>query len=134
MSVNFLIAILCLLSVRVYAAETPEEGYLTATDNAVSISYKDVEDKIARDPNMQLRLAVTSKNGDVYRLYANAYTGEVIYYNVATGEAITTNPYDIGASETISASVKEQLLSQVVASVCRILATIFNSLAVGEQN
>ena len=115
-------------TVRVYAASGEDEGYMVAVENAVTKRYKSIKDKLDNDKSMQLRLAVTADNGDVYKLYANQYTGEVIYYNEATGEAITTNPYDLCGLESaenveaserrpeISLAVKERLMSQVVVS------------------
>ena len=100
---------------RVYAEE-PEVtlgGYLGATETALTTSYKDVADKILNG-GMQLMLAVDAQNGCTYQIYCNPYTGEVIYKNVTTGECLTTNPYDAGASTSISATIKERLLSQVV--------------------
>ena len=113
-------------TVHVYALEGEDEGYLTATNNAVTKSYASLEDKLKNDKSMKLRLAVTAENGDVYKLYANQYTGEVIYYNETTKEAVTTNPYDVCGMENlidpklsklkISDSIKERLMSQVVVS------------------
>ena len=91
-------------------------GYLAATDLAVTKAYKDIADKLESDPNLKLQLAVRADNGITYQLYANAYTGEVVYYNTATGKGLTTNPYDMAENENISESVKAQLMSQVVVS------------------
>ncbi len=100
-------------TVHVFAAEAPTEGYVAATDSALSTSYKSFEDKIAKDPNLQKMLTVEAESGDTYTLYCNSYTGEVIYYNEATKEALSTNPYDVGGDEDVSDTVKAQLLSQV---------------------
>ena len=106
--------------VHVYAAGSEEEefvnNYLTATTTAVTVSYATLQEKLATDINMKLMLAVDALDGCTYQLYCNAFTGEVIYYNLTTGEGLTTNPYDMGANEAISASVKAQLMSQVVVS------------------
>ena len=106
--------------VHVYAAGSEEEefvnNYLTATTTAVTVSYATLQEKLTTDINMKLMLAVDALDGCTYQLYCNAFTGEVIYYNLTTGEGLTTNPYDMGANEAISASVKAQLMSQVVVS------------------
>ncbi|MBO7292906.1 MAG: hypothetical protein J6V07_03120 [Clostridia bacterium] len=114
-----------------YAAESGEDTnkgapvYKQATDLALVQKYESVEEKIAGDQkNGHLMPMVDAKvNGVTYRLYANPYTGEVIYQNLTTKEALTTNPFDVGADSnydgtkrTISDSVKAQLLSQVVVS------------------
>ena len=48
-----------------------------------------------------------------YRLYADYYSGEVACTNLATGQTVFTNPYNIGDSNG-SNSIKEQLMSQVI--------------------
>ena len=95
-----------------------------ATKDALVQKYNSVAEKIAGDKNLKPMLDVKAKNGNTYRLYANQYTGEVIYRNLTTGEALTTNPYDVGADKyydntpdrVISDTVKAQLLSQVAVS------------------
>ena len=57
---------------------------------------------------MDLRL---EKDG--YRLYIDEYTGEIAVENIATGETLFSNPYDVGAT-TSTDSIKSQLLSQIV--------------------
>ena len=57
---------------------------------------------------MDLRL---EKDG--YRLYIDAYSGEIAVENIATGETIFSNPYDVGTTKADD-TIKEQLLSQVV--------------------
>ncbi len=102
-------------SVEVFAAEDAVEGsgYIAATDSALKTSYADADDKIANDKNLYKMLTAKAKNGQTYSLYCNVYTGEVIYYNETTGEALSTNPYDVGGDKTVSDTVKAQLLSQV---------------------
>ncbi len=57
---------------------------------------------------MDLRL---EKDG--YRLYIDAYSGEVAVENVESGEVLFSNPYDVATTKSAD-SVKEQLLSQIV--------------------
>ncbi len=111
--------VLPMASVTAYAAEsTGTEGKLSyeiATDKALTISYESLKDKLEKDTDLKLRL--TLKVGGVdYRLYCNEYTGEVIYQNMATGEGLTTNPYNAGGNDKISDAIKEELLSQIVIS------------------
>ena len=126
-------------TVRVHAAELDSDmgnktpTYIAATNEALKNSYTSIEQKLfgtpikengvvtgyddtTKDPRMQLALTVNSAAGDVYQLYCNTFTGEVVYYNKTTGNAISTNPYDVGANTNISDAVKAQLLSQVVVS------------------
>ncbi len=63
------------------------------------------EDKLA---TMDLRF---EKDG--YRLYVDAYSGEVATVCVATGEILFTNPYNTG-SQKAQPEIKEKLLSQIV--------------------
>lgn len=63
------------------------------------------EDKLA---TMDLRY---EKDG--YRLYVDAYSGEVATYCIATGEILFSNPYNVGNS-TATESIKTQLMSQLV--------------------
>ncbi|MGM9682243.1 MAG: DUF5696 domain-containing protein, partial [Eubacteriales bacterium] len=63
------------------------------------------EDKLA---TMDLRL---EKDG--YRLYVDAYSGEVATYCIESGEILFSNPYDVGSSGATD-SIKSQLLSQIV--------------------
>lgn len=48
-----------------------------------------------------------------YELYLDDFTGEVACKNLATGDIVFTNPFDVAASPS-SKAVKEQLLSQIM--------------------
>ncbi len=50
---------------------------------------------------------------DGYQLWIDDYTGEVATVNVATGQILFSNPYDIG-STTSSTAVKQELYSQII--------------------
>ena len=82
--------------------------YQQATNSALVQQYDSALEKIEKDPYMTLYLTCAG-----YQLYCNPYTGEVIYYNLATGQALSTNPYDLGDEGVISNSVKAELLSQI---------------------
>ena len=118
-------------SFRVYAEELEEEAfeYEKATDYAAEKTYDSLTQKIlgddgdfrtkgdadtTQDPYMELALTVDAENGERYQLFCNQYTGEVVYYNATTGEAVSTNPHNIGEVAKVSDPVKAQLLSQVV--------------------
>ncbi len=85
--------------------------YQVSTNAALTQQYSNALEKIENDPYMSLYLTCAG-----YQLYCNPYTGEVIYYNLATGQALSTNPYDMGDEGLISDSVKAELLSQVAIS------------------
>ncbi len=51
---------------------------------------------------------------DGFQLYVDNITGEVATVNIATGEILFTNPYDVANSNTKSDSVKQQIMSQIV--------------------
>ncbi len=57
---------------------------------------------------MDLRL---EKDG--YRLYVDAYSGEIAVENTVTGETLFSNPYNVSTTNSTD-SIKEQLLSQIV--------------------
>ncbi len=103
-----------LLPVKVAAADAVEQKtptYELATTSALTQRYDNALQKITNDPYMDLYLTCAG-----YRLYCNPYTGEVIYLNMTTGQALTTNPLDMQAEGEVSDDVKAQLLSQVAIS------------------
>ncbi len=46
-------------------------------------------------------------NGN-YRMYVDAFSGEVAVENIATGEVLFTNPYNVGAKGTSSTNMKDE--------------------------
>lgn len=76
------------------------------------------EDKLA---TMDLRLV---KDG--YELYVDAYSGEIAVRCTETGEILFSNPYNIGASKSTTASIKLQLLSQVIVK--------YKDITLGDEN
>ena len=84
---------------------------IPAEEGAEGVKITSAEEKLA---TMDLRL---EKDG--YRLYVDAYSGEIATYCIATGETLFTNPYTV--CDTIPTSgkeahdtVKKKLLSQLV--------------------
>ena len=112
--ISTLLAMLMVLSVFTvipvasYAEEAVQTvpTYQQATSDALAQQYENAKEKIDNDPYMSLRLTCAD-----YQLYCNPYTGEVIYYNLKTGQALSTNPYNMGTEGVISDSVKAELLS-----------------------
>ena len=58
---------------------------------------------------MDLRL---EQNG--YRLYVDAYSGEVAVERIATGDVLFTNPYDLSADTSMQEDKKAAMLSQLL--------------------
>ncbi len=79
------------------ASELDIKDYLTTV-------YNTPEDKLATMTKMLAR--------DGFELYVDAKSGEVATLEVATGNILFSNPYDI-ASSTGASSTKEQILSQI---------------------
>ncbi len=120
MVIGSFMAVLPFIEIPVYAASSEgEQPYIQATNAAVSNSYESVLERIngTEEYNyvdkMDLTLSLNTPKGK-FQLYVSPYTGEVIYYNASTGEALTTNPFNVGENKVISANVKAQLMSQVV--------------------
>lgn len=108
-----------LLSITVFdifAAEEEGEGTEESTDiediveQYLTKQFNTPEEKLA---TMTKRL---SKDG--YELYVDSYTGEVATKNLATGEILFTNPYDVGTEGAVSSSkdTTPRLLSQIIVS------------------
>ncbi len=96
---------------------TPETGnYLEALEHAFNQAYNSWEEKIAGDKNM---LLMARQHG--YELYCNRFTGEVAYKNIATGEVLTSNPYNFtnlktGSDKYSTDNTITRLLSQIEVS------------------
>ena len=83
---------------------TGEEDEVLIEDY-ISTIYGSPEDKLAT-----MKLKTTKGN---YSIYADEKSGEVAVKDLATGQILFTNPYDVGVS-TASDSVKNQILSQII--------------------
>ena len=90
--------------------DADNEGQYLYTEGktASGIVITKPEEKIAV---MDLRFETAS-----YRLYVDAYSGEVAIYSKVTGEYLFTNPYNIGTSKANGdeGSIKDELLSQII--------------------
>ncbi len=91
-----------------------DKGALVTDDNGKAVFATDgageaivVDTAAERLEKMDLRV---EKDG--FRLYVDAYSGEVAVENIATGEALFTNPFNVSISKA-TASIKAQLLSQI---------------------
>ena len=91
------------LSGRYYTIKEAEDD--KGEDEVVLGDPVDTEEK--KLATMDLRF---EKDG--YRLYVDAYSGEVAVYCIATGEVLFSNPYTVGSTDSTD-SIKSQLLSQL---------------------
>ena len=91
--------------------DKPAMNYLTG-----EYTYKDAEGKTVKDvvdtqaeklALMDLRLV----KGD-YRLYVDAYSGEIAVEQISTGEVLFSNPYNVNS--LTSNDAKEKMLSQII--------------------
>ncbi len=94
------------------AKDKPAMDYLTGEYTYTDAEGKEVKDKVntkeERIKLMDLRL----QKGD-YRLYVDAYSGEVAVEQISTGEILFTNPYGASGSN-MSEAKKASALSQLV--------------------
>ncbi|MBO5845722.1 MAG: hypothetical protein J6Q77_03660, partial [Clostridia bacterium] len=95
---------------EVSAAEGEEEtkDIQDIVEEYITKKFNTPEEKLA---TMTKRL---SKDG--YELYVDAYTGEVATKNLATGDILFTNPYDLGTEGAVASpdSTAPRLLSQII--------------------
>ena len=84
--------------------ETEEIDYEKTLEKYLTTEFNNPEEKLAEMDLMY------EKGG--YQLWVDKFTGEVATKNVASGQILFSNPYDVYSSG--SDSVKKQLLSQIV--------------------
>ena len=83
-------------------------------------SYESAEEMLEAELAAGYLDSVKSKSGK-YSIYVNRYTGTLYYKNNATGEVLTSNPYDL--SNVSSETTKAQLISQVSVSFAPLSST-----------
>ena len=110
LAVLMLCGVLPGFAITVSADETATETDTgTATEdkqvNYLTDVFETPEAKLAA-----MKLMLTKGN---YELYSDENTGEVAVRDTTTGQILSTNPYDIGASSATD-SIKYQLLSQII--------------------
>ena len=93
----------------------PTMDYLTGKyqikdENGTVVDTILVDTKQEKLDTMDLRL-----EHEGYRLYVDAYSGEIAVENVETGDIIFSNPYDLG-SKDIDKNTKAEMLSQFIIS------------------
>ena len=85
--------------------KTKEYFYETYPDSTTEIRVDSAQERL---DYMDLRLEKYD-----YRLYVDAYSGEIAVENTVTGEVLFSNPYNVGTSNADD-TIKAQLLSQIV--------------------
>ncbi|MBE6666696.1 MAG: hypothetical protein E7607_00090 [Ruminococcaceae bacterium] len=89
------------------------------SSGAVKYFYKEgkaADGTVISTPEQKIAVMDLRYETETYRLYVDAYSGEVAVYSKETGEYLFTNPYNIGQSKANGddGSIKDELLSQVV--------------------
>lgn len=80
----------------------------------VATYIEDTEaDVIVETPQDKLSLMDLRLEKDGYRLYVDAYSGEVAVECIASGEILFSNPYDVYKDKDATEDIKSQLLSQL---------------------
>ena len=107
LAVVMLCSVVTVFTVSVAAEETTTE---TETEKKNQIDYLTKVFATPEDKLATMKLKLTKGN---YQIYCDEYSGEVAVKNTVTGQIISTNPYDVGASNS-SESIKYQNLSQII--------------------
>ena len=107
------------------SAEEPVYEFNTSKTNPVSNDYyltgkytyvdeegKKVEDVVDTKEERLALMDLRLEKGD-YRLYVDAYSGEVAVEQISTGELLFTNPYDVSGKTTLTDNLKAKYLSQI---------------------
>ena len=92
-----------------------ENGKLNVDTSGKPLAAKDEEGNeiVIKTAAERLELMDLRLEKDGHRIYIDAYTGEIAVENIASGEVMFSNPYDVG-STTAAETIKAQLLSQIV--------------------
>ena len=126
--ISLLLAVLLMLGsmtvLSVFSASAEEEDTEAGTTDKkeeeeeeiidyTTLVFTSPEEKLASMLNKDGKPGPWLTKGN-YELYVDAFSGEVAYKNIKTGEILFTNPYDIGTSTLGSTNTKNELLSQIV--------------------
>ena len=92
-----------------------EKGKLIVDENKVPVYLKDADGNnvIIDTAAEKLDVMDLRVEKDGHRLYVDEYSGEIAVENIASGEVMFSNPYDISSLSSVD-NVKKQLLSQLV--------------------
>jgi len=109
LAVTMLLGSLSALSFLTVGAETVAPSKDTVPiANYITEVYNTPEDKLAT-------MALMSKN-DNYELYVDSQSGEVALKEIASGNILLSNPYDVASDKKSQTETKKKLLSQVLIS------------------
>lgn len=93
---------------------------VSATSTKKDDSKESTEDKLKKyltteysTPEEKLRTMTLKLEKDGYQLWSDELSGEVACVDTASGQILFTNPWDVATSKGTSASIKEQVLSQI---------------------
>ncbi len=112
------------LAINVSAEEADTDTSIKEDDTTNVIVTKTPEDyteKIYATEEEKLATMALAFRNHGYEIYVDDYSGEVVIVNLATGEKLFTNPWDVAVDkssnsttdDSTSGSIKEQLLSQI---------------------
>lgn len=109
--ISLLLAVLMLLGsfVMIAAAEEDAPKYEFKT-SPTKETYKYFTDTSITNAQMKLERMDLRLEQDGFRLYVDEYSGEVAFEDIASGEVLFTNPYDLSSAPT--APEKAKLISQ----------------------
>ncbi len=110
LAVLMLCGTLTCFTLTISAADESAETDLAGTEDGETVDYLNQIFKTPEDKLATMKFTVTKGN---YKIYADEKSGEVAVQDLTTGQAIFTNPYDLGASSAVD-TVKKQLLSQIM--------------------
>ena len=83
-----------------------------ASDDPDQIILNTYTTKVFNTPQEKLKTMKMMLEEDGYRLYVDAVSGETAVENIATGELLFSNPYDIATAARTN-SIRKQALSQI---------------------
>ena len=96
------------------------------------VDFNDAESALIESPEDKLATMDCRLEKDGYRLYVDAYSGEVGIECIATGEILLTNPYDLSESKNDDWATKLQLMSQLIVHYKEISSDQSKTLYSGE--
>ena len=94
------------------AKDSPAMDYLTGKYTYKDENGKEVEDVVDTKKERLALMDLRFQKGD-YRLYVDAYSGEVAVEKISTGDILFTNPHDV-SGKNMSEDKKAKYLSQIM--------------------
>lgn len=115
LSVLTIVGVMTIMPITTSARIITNEEYADSRgDPLIKYTSSELGAFATREAKIESMMLV-KENIKGYNIYYEPYTGEVAVEEVATGNVLFTNPYDLSDTYcTASASTKEKLLSQIV--------------------